>query len=156
MENQTGMPSVAETRKALGQAAKTGWEAFNAALLAGNDNTLVDATWSVEYDALGNDIILQAKIAVKDSADVLLQVWLMDEHPGIWIPQYRPWVASVVEFDPSEGQKTAHVGLFDSKWRAEDQGETYGAFLWGWVMHKGKPKRFGFEKEFVYPGGGTA
>ena len=150
--SELSIPSIAETRKAMAEAAKGGWNIFNDALMADTDNSLVKVDWEVIYDPLGRDIILDAKVAVADSADSLLQVWLMDEHPGFWIPEIRPWVSAVVEFDPKEGQQTAHLGLFDSKWTKEDAGATYVAFLWGYVLHEGTPTRFAYQQDFTYPG----
>lgn len=152
MAAQENAPSFVEERKALRDAAASGWAEFNARILSGTRNDLVHAEWSVGYDPLGHDVVLEAKVAVSYSSDSLLQVWLMDQHSGIWIPEYRPWVSSVVEYTREQAQKSTHVGLFDSKWRDEDKGETYNALLWGWVAHKDDVKKFAFSEEFQYPG----
>jgi len=146
------MITLMQQHELIAKASAMGWEAFRSQLIKEASNDLVKADWSVKYDELGHGIIIEARIGVVHAKDVLLQVWLKDEHPGIWIPEYRPWVASVVEFKPEQAIKESHVGLFDSKWRAEDVGETYHALLWGYLDHEGVISSFAFQKEFKYPG----
>lgn len=136
----------------IAYASKTGWDKFRAQLTSEAKNELVKVEWDVIYHELGHDIIIEAFVKVVDSDDILLQVWLQDTHPGIWIPEFRPWVSSVVEFMPEQNIKKAHIGLFDSKWRKEDVGEIYHALLWGYLNHAGEVASFAFEKEFKYPG----
>jgi len=136
----------------IAKASATGWEAFRSRLIVEATNDLVKAEWSVTYDELGHDIIIEARIGVAQPKDALLQVWLKDQHSGMWIPEYRPWVASVVEFTPDQAIKETRVGLFDSKWREEDVGETYHALLWGYLNHEGDVASFAFQEEFKYPG----
>lgn len=114
-------------------------------------SNIVTATWTVTYDKLGNDIIVEARVGVANPVDCLLQVWLMDQHPGIWIPELRPWISTVIEFSAQDQQQSVHIALLDSKWRAEDSGQTYKAFLWGYVQQQKEVKKFFFEKDFVYP-----
>jgi hypothetical protein len=143
---------MSSEHKKIIAGSKKGWAAFNAARLQEADNDLVLANWSVKYDPLGHDILVQANVKVAASTDVLLQVWLEDHAPGIWIPEVQPWIASVVEFAPEEKIKSAHVGLIDSKWRPEDRNVEYVFVLSGYVQHKNKVESFRFEKKFVYPG----
>ncbi len=142
---------IMKQHELITQASAVGWKKFRTNLISDVSNDLVMVDWSVSYDAVGHDIIIDAKVKVAFGGDSLLQVWLKDEHPGIWIPELRPWVASVVEFGPDQNIEETHIGLFDSKWRDEDVGETYHALLWGYVSHKGENFKFGFEKEFKYP-----
>ena len=144
---------IMQQHELIARASATGWEAFRAELLREASNQQVVAHWDVRYDELGHDIIIEARVQVIRPEDVLLQVWLKDEHPGIWIPEFRPWVTSVVEFAPDQEIKAANVWLFDSKWSREDAGETYNALLWGYVNHVGEVEKFAFQKEFTYPGG---
>jgi hypothetical protein len=141
----------AERRKIVSASSRE-WHQLNAELRAHAKNDLVVVDWDVEYDQLGHDILIHAKVKVANKDDALLQVWLMDQHPGIWIPEYRPWVSSVVEFEVAENTKRAHVGLFDSKWHIEDTNAEYLALLWGYVQHNGAVEKFSFEKRFTYPG----
>lgn len=137
---------------ASSQTSAQGWEQFNAALITDARNDLVLVEWGVDYDKLGHDIIIHAKVKVVDHGDALLQAWLKDQHPGIWIPEFRPWVASVVEFSAEDNIRNVQIGLYDSKWRKEDANETYTALLWGYLMHNGVVEKFAFTKSFVYPG----
>jgi len=109
--------------------------------------------WSVTYEELGHDIIIDARLTAVDPSIALLQVFLQDSHPGVWIPEFRPWVLSGVEFQPSQNVKATMARLIDSKWRKEDTGEKYNAYLWGYVQAGAKVLQFGpHEKEFIYPG----
>jgi hypothetical protein len=146
------LPNIQDTRQKIANASRHGWDKLNRDIESGANNDLVDVEWDVIYDELGHDIILQAKIKVRTAEDVLLQIWLEDQHPGIGIPEFRPWVASVVEFKLEQQVREALVGLFDSKWRTEDVGETYDAMLWGYLMHNGTVESFAFKRKFKYPG----
>lgn len=113
---------------------------------------VVEVLFDVEYDALGHDMILQARLKTVEPETYLLQVWLKDKHPSIWLPELRPYVTSAVEFDASQQVTSAMCELFDSKWRREGSGQRYVAPLWGYVQQQGNPVQFSpFEKEFVYP-----
>lgn len=144
--------SIRSEHRKMAAVARDGWDAFAAKRRARALDDLVVPKWSVTYDKLGHDMIVEARVNVAKQADSLLQVWLTVQHPGIWIPELRPWVSSVVEFDPAEKRKSAHVGLFDSKWRPEDAGQTYNAALWGYALRGGKAQPFHYEQSFVYPG----
>lgn len=146
------IPSVEQARKEMIEASKAGWGPYRERLHSNADDNVVKVEWKVDYEPLGHDMILEAKIKVAESEDSLLQVWLQDLHPGFWIPEFRPWVASVVEFTAEQDVKYTHVGLFDSKWQKEDAGETYFADLWGYVLRQGEVKKFAYAEEFVYPG----
>jgi hypothetical protein len=133
-------------------SSRSGWAEFRQQLATSARNELVHLEWDVAYDELGHDILIQASVKVRDPADAILQLWLKDQHPGIWIPELRPWVASVVEFAPDQEVRKALVGLIDSKWRKEDTGETYTAIVWGYVRHGGAVETFSESKSFVFPG----
>lgn len=137
--------------KRIVKAAREGWEERRRDLLARARNDLVAVDWNVEYEPLGHDILIIGTVKVLEVNDFLLQVWLKDMHPGIWIPEFRPWVASVSEYEPAQRIRSARVGLFDSKWRKEDEGETYYALFWGYFDHGGAIESFALEKKFVYP-----
>lgn len=143
---------IMQQHELIAHASAIGWDTFRSRLLNEASNEFVKADWDVKYDRLGHDIIIEACVKVAETKDSLIQVWLKDEHPGIWIPEFRPWVASVVEFRPDQETKETHIGLFDSKWREEDVGETYYALLWGFLSHGGDDASFAFQKEFKYPG----
>jgi hypothetical protein len=134
------------------RASKDGWGQFVQALQTDADNSIVAAKLQVTYEPLGHDIVLDASVSVAAPEDVILQVWLKDLHPGIWIPEFRPWIASVVEFSPIQAIKQVHLGLIDSKWRKEDAGVTYHALLWGYVQRDGSTLKFALEQDFVFPG----
>ncbi len=134
------------------RGAAEGWQQLKEALGDKSRNNLVRVDWGVDYDELGHDTVIHAEVTVAVPEDVLLQVWLQDLHPGIWIPELRPWVASVVEFTPRQAVKQVKLALADSKWRPEDQNETYQALLWGYLDHAGAVEHFSFERNFVYPG----
>lgn len=143
-------PSMSRELKRIRLASKEGWETLRVS--EGEiRNDLVTVKWEVDYDELGHDIAIQAKVSLKNPKDNLLQIWLCDLHPGIWIPELRPWVSSVVEFAPEQKVKFAKVGLVDSKWRPEDRGQTYLARLWGYFETAAGIKKFSLEKEFIYP-----
>ncbi|GAN34237.1 MAG: hypothetical protein UZ01_03083 [Candidatus Brocadia sinica] len=141
-----------QQRNRIVNASRTGWATMNKEIEAASKNDLVDVIWDVYYDELGHDIIIQAKVKVRSEGDVLLQVWLNDQLPKPWIPEFRPWVSSVSEFTPMQQVKEVLVGLIDSKWRSEDVGETYTAAIWGYILHSGVIESFAFNKEFKYPG----
>jgi hypothetical protein len=146
------MRTVQETRRLINEAAKEDWSLLKSELAKDANQEIVKVNFEVIYDKLGHDIILQAEVKVLTPGDSLLQVWLQDIHPGIWIPEYRPWVSSVVEFEASQKVESALCGLIDSKWRPEDSGQRYDALLWGYVQHNGNVLQFGpFEKELTYP-----
>ena len=133
------------------------WSSFKSELFArshGNEtgNALVSVEWQVEYDPLGHDWQLTYKLAVTDPTVEILQVWIMDQHPGIWIPELRPWVAGACEFQIGQGVRSMIGGVIDSKWRPEDAGQEYQALLWGYVGQGGVVHKFGpFEKAFTHP-----
>jgi hypothetical protein len=144
--------SIAPEHARIVRGSVAGWEEFRRSLQEGARNDLVDVQWDVTYEPLGHDMILQAAVKTLAADDVLLQLWLKDQHPGIWIPEFRPWVASVVEFEPAQQVRAAKVGLIDSKWRPEDTGATYTALAWGYFRHEGTTQHFALERSFVYPG----
>lgn len=141
-----------KTHQQIAHASRAGWDGLIKEITDGANNGLVDVDWDVTYDQPGHDIILRANVKVKSPEDALLQVWLQDQHPGIWIPALRPWVASVVEFTADQKVTKALVGLMDSKWRKEDKGQTYTALLWGYLAHGTNVESFAFNKDFTYPG----
>lgn len=142
---------ISKQLKDIARASKSGWKQFNSQLKANAENNLVSMSWNVTYDPKGHDIIIEAKIKVVNQEDYLLQLWLMDQHPGIWIPEFRPWVASVTEYQHSQKIVEAHIGLFDSKWSQEDFGETFEAVSWGYFSSDGEIKNYSETKEFIYP-----
>jgi hypothetical protein len=147
------MKTLAETQRDIRTGSRSGWPTFLESLEANTTPNLVDVAWEVVYDPLGHDVIVDAKVATLPAEAWLLQVWVMVVHPGFWIPQFRPWVSSVVEFDAKQRTRKAHCGLFDSKWRPEDVGVEYQAVTWGYVEQDGEPVQFGpFVKMFIFPG----
>lgn len=145
-------PTLKKQQTRIVKASRAGWPKFVKELKTKANNKLVKADWKVTYDELGHDILIDAQVSVVDPKDCLLQVWLQDLHPGVWIPENRPWVASAVEFNRNQGIQTVKLGLFDSKWRPEDVGQTYRALLWGYLQHGATVESFTFDAEFVYPG----
>ena len=143
---------VQRERARIARGSAEGWEAFSAELLADAQNDLVNAVWEVTHDEMAHDIVIQGLVKVENEDDALLQVWLGAIHPGIWIPEYRPYVISVVEFYREQNVQSTKVGLFDSKWRKEDLGQKFKAMLWGYLEHDGGVASFAFEKDFTYPG----
>ena len=142
---------IARQHRIIAKASANGWATFRSTLIEEANNDLVSANWDVTYSAVTKDISIEAKVSVVYPNDRLLQIWLKDEHPGIWIPEYRPWLGSVVEFSAAQNIKKAKVGLFDSKWREEDMGETYHALFWGYLSHDDNTESFAFQREFEYP-----
>jgi hypothetical protein len=114
-------------------------------------NDLV-AVICVTYDALGKDIIIHAWVKTLKENDTLLQIWLTDMDTKLGIPEYIPWVSSVVEFEVEQHVTKAHVGLIDSKWPAHGENLEYIARVLGYFRHDGKVAKFLFEKPFTYPG----
>ena len=146
------MRSLRETRQLINEASRKGWAALKAELERNANREIVKVYFEVIYDELGHDMIRQARVKVDAPDTYHLQVWVQDIHPGIWIPELRPWVSSAVEFNPSQKIDSALCGLFDSKWRPEDSGQSYDALVWGYVEQGGEVVQFGpFEKEFIYP-----
>jgi len=150
------MKTIQESRQLIIEASKEGWHVLREALEQNANREIVEVEFEVIYDELGHDMILQARVNAVAPETYFLQTWLQDIHSGIWIPEYHPWVAGVVEYSASQKITSALCGLFDSKWRREDSGEKYEALAWGYVEHQGAVTQFGpFVKEFVYPVAGN-
>jgi len=142
---------VAATRKS-GGASKRGFSDYGKLHRGAASSGIVVPVWSVKYDPLGHDMLIEARVKVANPKDCLLQVWLGDHASGIWIPEDQPWVSSVVEFSPDDDVKSAHIGLADSKWRPEDRNVEYVFVLSGYVKRGDTVEKFAFEKSVVYPG----
>jgi hypothetical protein len=152
-EGSMSLPNVKQVRERIVDASKSGWDSLREELERNANRDIVTVTWDVTYDPLGHDIIVHYEANVAEPETYLLQIWAMDQHPGIYIPEYRPWVASVVEFTPADQVTGCKGGVLDSKWSKEDAGEKYVALVWGYVHQRDSVVQFGpFEKEFVYPG----
>src|SRR6185503_6813020 len=106
------MENIIAVNERMNRAAKNGFDALRKAIFESAVDNLVQAKWDVTYNPLGHEMILQASVKVA-SPDFLLQIWMKDERPAPWIPELRPWTASVTEFDPHSITRSAKVGLFD-------------------------------------------
>ena len=113
---------------------------------------IVALTWAVDYDDVTHDILVHYEVSVSEPDTYLLQIWVMDQADGLWIPELQPRETCVVEFSPADGITKCKGGLFDHKWRPEDSGRKYFAYVWGYVIQSGKVVQFGpYQQEFIYP-----
>ena len=145
-------PPTRQTHERIISASKSGWNDLLQELENNANREIVTVTWDVTYKELGHDIMVYYNVKTTEPETYLLQIWAKDQHSGFWIPEYQPWVASVVEFEPTSKVTACKGGVIDSKWRKEDVGEKYVALLWGYVLQKESVIQFGpFKKDFTYP-----
>lgn len=110
--------------------------------------------WSVDYLQNAHDMRLAADVRADSRSDItILQVWLTNVWiGGVAIIEDIPQVTSVVEFERDANVKYVKVGLFDGKWRREDNGQRYRAILNGYCRVNADVRPFSYIKEYDFPG----
>ena len=70
------MMSLREQHAQIRAAARSGWDSLLTALERNSNHDIVDVAWSVIYDQLGHNIIIESRLKVMASDTWLLQVCL--------------------------------------------------------------------------------